>query len=472
MMKLSGFLMFLCAALLNSAAHSTPTTPKGTYPADPPNREWARLRRFEANSPVDHGSYGEGIAISEDVLAIGSPGGSNGVIADSGLVEVWKRVNGSWAFAQYLTDPTPISGSKFGASVASCGGGRYIVVGAPEDGKGTAYVFALNVAGIWVYEGALNDSAASAGARIGYAVSIDCDDASSVIYAAIGAPFDDVGGTNWAGSIAIWKRQTSGATWIKTQRMTPHANANGARCGISLALSYAFNFPLTQRAGRLLFGCPFVDYSGVNASGVAYVYDRTGDTFSLEQTLGPPAPDSDGEYGTSVAMFAGNAAVGAPWAPHSSIGDAGRVWVWQRIGVSPLLWQSTELVVDDYFSTTAQYFYGGDLAIANDSRGIHVFASRIKTLYVSGGRCWYVLEAFSKADSSSPWVRSDRLASPDIEDGYDILGFGSGVAASGSDIAVGAHRSTVDDLSDAGAAYVFRHERVFGSGFELYQQTE
>lgn len=472
MVRLNGFLIATGIVLLGHIAHATPMTPAGTFPADPPNREWSRIRRFEANSPLSDGSYGEGITISGDVLAIGSPGGNNGSIAESGLVEVYKRVNGGWQFAQYLTDPTPVSGSLFGASIDSCGDGRYLLVGAPKDGKGATYAFRRNASGTFVYEGALNDNLASDDAQRGYAVAIDCDASSDTIFAAVGAPFDEPGGVIWPGSLSIWKHQTSGTPWIKTQRLTPHATSVGARCGLSLDLSYVFVFPLNRPAGRLLFGCPHVAYSGVDSSGVAYVYDRSGDTFSLEQTIGPPDPASDGEYGTSVALLGTTALIGSPWAPHGSIGDAGRVWVWQRVGLAPLLWESTELVVDDYHSNTAQYFFGGSIALAADAQGLHAFARRSKSLYVTGGRCSGVLETFSKANASSPWVRSDLLASPDIDDGYDILSFGNGVAASGEDVAVGASRSSVNDLSDAGTAFAFRHDRVFGADFEHYQQSE
>ena len=46
------------------------------------------------------------------------------------------------------------------------------------------------------------------------------------------------------------------------------------------------------------------------------------------------------------------------------------------------------------------------------------------------------------------------------------------LAIDGPDVAVGAQRSTVQTLSDGGAAFVFRHERVFGGDFESYRQTE
>ena len=83
-----------------------------------------------------------------------------------------------------------------------------------------------------------------------------------------------------------------------------------------------------------------------------------------------------------------------------------------------------------------------------------------------------MVETFAKPAGSSSWVRSDRLASPDIDADYDILNFGGDIAADGSDVLVGAARSNVEMLSDAGAAFLFAHERVFGGDFEAYRQTE
>lgn len=466
-----GTLLALCLYGVCVDAVAAHVEPAGSFPADPPNREWARIRRFEANTPVSDGSYGEGVALSGDVLVVGSPGASDGAVADSGLVEVWVRGAAGWEFSQYLVDPSPVVGALFGASVDACGNGRFVIVGAPDDGNGRAYVYARQNNGNWGSPSFLIDPSLSDDAQSGYDVAIDCDASSDTVYAAVGAPFDDVNGTIWSGSLAIWQRETDG-TWTRTQRFAPHANALGARCGYSLDLSYRFVNFVNVPAARLLFGCTHVDYGGVDSAGIAYVYARSGNSFSPEQTLAPPDPSVDGEYGTSVALLSGNAVVGEPWAPHGSIGDAGRLWVWQRTGSAPLLWESAELTVDDFYSTSAQYFFGSAVAVGADSHGIHVFARRQKTLYVTGGRCFGVVEVFSKASTDAPWLRSDRLASPDIDEGYDIGVFGGDLAAYGSELAVGAERSNVNDLDDAGTAFVFRHERVFGGDFETYLQSE
>lgn len=471
MIRFNGFLVALCVASVGLEAAAAEVWPAGSFPADPPNREWARIRRFEANSPLSDGSYGEGVALSGDVLAVGSPGASDGTVTESGLVEVWVRGAAGWEFSQYLVDPTPVVGSLFGASVDACSNGRFIIVGAPEDGRGRAYVYTRQDNGTWSSPSSLSDPLISDGAKSGYDVAIDCDGISDTVYAVVGAPFDDVNGTLWSGSLAIWHRGTNGV-WTLTQRFAPHAGVTGARCGHSVDLSYRFIAFASVPAARLLFGCTHVDYSGFDSAGVAYVYDRSGSSFSLEQTLGPPDPAVDGEYGTSVALLSGNAVVGAPWAPHNSIGDAGRLWVWQRTGAAPLYWESTELTVDDFYSNSAQYFFGSAVAIGSDSRGVHVFARRQKTLYVGGGRSGGVIEVFSKASTDAAWVRSDRLASPDVDDGYDILSFGGDLAAYGGELAVGAERSSVNELDDAGTAFVFSHERVFGGDFETYVQTE
>lgn len=463
----------LIALVLCGAFGSASGTPEGVFPADPPNREWARLRRFEANAPVADGYYGEGVALEGDVLAIGSPGGGNGTVAQSGLVEVWTRDASGWTFAQYLTDPLPVTGSEFGHSVDLCGGGRFIIVGAPGQGDGAAYIFEQDGPQSWSFVQALVDADLSDGASSGYDVAIDCDTTSSTAFAAVGAPFDDVGGTTWSGSVAMWRYQISGTPWVRSQRIAPHAGELGARCGLSVDLSYTYVAPFFVPAARLLFGCPYVDYLNYDSGGIAHVYARSGSTFAAEQTIGPPDPDIGGEFGTSVALAGTYAAISAPWARYHSVDDAGRVWVFERSGAAPLYWEGTELVVDDFYSTTMQYFFGGSVAIGSDSRGIYVHASRTKSLLVTdGSRCFGVVETFAKPAGSSSWVRSDRLASPDIDTGYDILNFGSAIAADGPSVLVGAARSKVQTLSDGGVAFLFAHERVFGGDFEGYRQTE
>ena len=98
-------------------------------------------------------SYGESVAIFEDVLAVGAPGQDDGPDDNVGAVMLFRRVGGSnaWGYWTTVMAPDLSAGYTFGNKVALYD--KYLMVGSESAGQlpllaaGWGYVFILDPVG-------------------------------------------------------------------------------------------------------------------------------------------------------------------------------------------------------------------------------------------------------------------------------------------------------------------------------------
>ncbi len=253
-------------------------------------------------------SFGTSVALSGDggTLAVGAPfeaSGSTGInsvpdeaASNAGAVYVYARIAGAWAQQAYVKASNTETGDSFGSSVALSADGNTLAVGAPqEDGgsnginnpsneaapdAGAVYVY-TRAAGTWSQQAYVKASNADAGDNFGKSVALSGDGNTL----AVGAPFEA-----------------------------------GSSIGIN-------NAP---------------DDSAADA-GAAYVYSRTGGTWSQQAYVKASNTEAGDRFGTSVALSGdGNTlAVGAPLEDSGSTGinnppdelavAAGAAYVYTRV---------------------------------------------------------------------------------------------------------------------------------------------
>ena len=207
----------------------------------------------------------------------------------------------------YLKAANPNANDTFGASVAVSGDGATVVVGVPGDdntaaGSGAAYVFA-RIAGEWSQRAYLKASAAAAGNAFGKTTVISSD--GSTI--AIGAPNRN---TN-AGAVYVFVR--NGASWAQQGAALTSSNAQGDdRFGTALALSSNGSILAIGAIGEDSDGTGTGNNSAADA-GAAYVFTRSGATWTQQAYIKPSNTQEDDLFGGAVALnAAGNMlAVGA-----------------------------------------------------------------------------------------------------------------------------------------------------------------
>lgn len=230
--------------------------------------------------------------------------------------------------------------------------------------------------------------------------------------AVVGALGDDSPAAD-AGSAYVFVR--TGTTWTQQAKLTASDQAANDRFGVSVAIS----------GDTIVVGAGSDDSPNTDA-GSAYVFVRTGSTWAEQQKLvaSDQAPFDD--FGQSVAINGDTIIVGADLS-NSPLSNTGAAYVFARTGST---WtQQQKLTASD---AATDYRFGISLAISGDTAVVGADGAGAAYVFVNGG---------------SGWAQQQKVAPTD---GISVGGFGEAVAINGDTLVVGA-RFSVDD----GAAYVF-----------------
>ncbi|GEM_PF-1163782 len=242
----------------------------------------------------------------------------------------------------------------------------------------------------------------------------------------VGAGLDDA--PEWmSGSVYVF--EPGQRSWAPTAKLTPQDAAVGDQFGLSLALS----------GNVMLIGAPGKDELGED-SGVAYVFERTTDSWTQTAKLIPEDGSGFSYFGQAVSIDGYLAVVGAP-GESSAAFYAGAAYVFERLDgawtqVAKLTaWDAAEM---DFFGTSVAVS-GGTIAVgACQADGLEPGSV-------------YLFEQVQGV-----WTPNGRLSASDEKPG-DF--FGRQVALDGDYLVVTGH---VPDGwgTGRGSAYVF--ERIGG----------
>jgi drug/metabolite transporter superfamily protein YnfA len=184
--------------------------------------------------------------------------------------------------------------------------------------------------------------------------------------------------------------------------------------------------------------------------GAAYVFVRSGSTWSPQATLAASSPDIEAAFGYSVAIEGDTLVIGEPWSYMSS--EGGEVYVYVRGGTT---WSQQARL---HHNTTYSLLHSFGCALAISDNTVVVGAVREGTSGESYSGKGYVF-----VRNGTTWSRQAKLEASNTErDDW----FGSAVAISGNIIAVGAvnedstatgtNGDQADNSSaDSGAVYLF-----------------
>jgi FG-GAP repeat len=230
-----------------------------------------------------------------------------------------------------------------------------------------------------------------------------------------------------AGAAYVYTR--SGATWTEQQRLTAPDGGAGHQFGAAVAVS----------GDTLVVGALYGEGAPGVPSGAAYVFVRSGATWSHQQKLAPVGGAPSDWFGFFVAVSGDTAVVGAPLDSSAGV-YAGAVHVFQRSGA---VWGAGQelhhpapgdgdqfgfcvSISGDTLAVGARF---DDTAAGADAGSAHVF--------VRSGPGWALQQALVAADSAAgDW-------------------FGWAVAVDGDTAAVGANYDDNAGGENAGAVYVF-----------------
>ena len=424
---------------------------------------WVQQQKLTADDTAAGDLFGWSVSISGDTIAIGA-WADDDLGTQSGSAYVFTRVGGEWTQSQKLTASDGTVGAHFGKTVSIRG--DYIAVGSPwhdalASNSGAGYVF-HRLDDVWSEQQKLLPSVAEIDSYFGDAVSIDDD---TIV---VGADDNDFGDDS--GAAYVFTR--TGTLWTEQQRLILNSGQ----------LRDYFGSSVSVFGDTLVVGAQRQDDAAFDA-GSAYVYTRSGNEWTLAQSLnaGPGGPHSD-IFGTSVAIRGDVLVVGAPWDDDTET-NAGAVFVYARVDGSDWDLQrkygASDAAVDDMFgdvvatdgATVVVGATKGD-GDAVDSGAVYVYAdclfcnlcgnSTIEGLEtcddgntVDGDGCSSdcAEETCVVAGSAPGCTVNESQITPSDPDG-DWPYFGNSLAISGDTLVAG--NETDDELdTDSGAAYVF-----------------
>ena len=256
---------------------------------------WAQQTKLTALDGTKGDAFGQSIAVSDDIIIVGAPHDDNDNGKGAGSIYVFNRIGTTWTQQAKLIAPDGKEGDLFGISVALSG--DTILIGADLNDEiamnaGAVYVF-TRTGTQWSHQAKL--MAADGGKTDIFGVRVALSGDTALISAR--RDDDDEMGVD-AGSAYVFTR--TGTAWQQQAKITAPDGAEDDRFGRGVALS----------GDTALISAMHQDDKGAN-SGSAYVFTRTGNTWSHQANLTADDAASGDVFGWSVALSNGNALIGA-----------------------------------------------------------------------------------------------------------------------------------------------------------------
>jgi hypothetical protein len=417
------------------------------------------------------GSFGDAVALSSDgTTALVGAGTTN---SGTGAAYVFNQSDGSWSQSASLTASDGQTGDNFGASVALSADGTGALIGADHrnSSTGAAYMFGVS-GGSWTQGATLTSNDGQTGDLFGCAVALSPDAATPL-----------VGASGETRPVLIYT--SSGPQNVPTNmggaylfapvpanELLASDGRTGDYFGDSVALSADGSTALVgagASAGDVRLAGP----------GSAYIFTRSGGSWTQTAELAPSDRTSTDGFGWSVALSADGttAVVGAP--RHNNF--TGAVYVFHQ---SAGAWsQSAEI------SGTSGSNFGHSVAASSDGSALLIGAPGANAAYVytESGGTWSLSGTLSSdatqhfgysvalsgdgttaligeddgdfegfayifTKTAGGWTQTSRLRDPNSNiNSNDLFGTAVALSADGGTALVGA---TVDNLNSTGSFFV------------------
>lgn len=255
---------------------------------------WSQQAKLAPSGAAAYDYFGSAVSVEGDTALVGAYRG-NLSLDVPGSVYVFARSGTTWSQQAELKATGATTLNQFGGTVSLSG--STALVGASwgiSDGiRGLAYVFVRNGTS-WSLQATLAASDRAPNDVFGARVSLSGDTALVSAYGD-----DDAG--SYSGSAYVFAR--NGATWAEEAKLTASDAAADDLFGASLSLS----------GNTAVVGAPGDDDGALNQSGSAYVFVRSGTTWTEDFKLRAGDVTAERAFGNSVSLSGDTALVGAPW---------------------------------------------------------------------------------------------------------------------------------------------------------------
>ena len=338
-------------------------------------------------------------ALSADgnTALVGAPGTTNG----EGAAYVFTRSGTTWSQQANLVAlvPTPPADASFGDAVALSADGNTALVSEPTTAPGRVYVFTRS-GNTWSRRFELSTAASpalSGFATFGAYVALSGDGRTAVV----GAD----GANSFAGEVYVFTG--AGSSWSQQSTLSSHttpAVAAGDNFGEAVSISGDGNTVIAGAPGA--------------GPGEAYVFGRTAGSWSQLgaelSTVSHPAPSGFFQFGFSVTMSGdGTTAIAGAIRGNGGINGTGAAYLYSRSGST---WSQVTELSTDMTDTLPSGALFGDAAALNDTGtvaivGANGFGSGSGNAYVftKTGSAWTEVDNLATLPSTSPAPQSGAL---------------------------------------------------------------
>ena len=251
---------------------------------------WTEEAQLVASGATEESRFGVSASLDGDRAIVGAESDDTDAGKITGAAYIFVRSGTEWIEEAKLSASDGSSGDDFGISV-SLDGNRALVGASNASSRGAAYVFSRS-GGIWTEDAKLVASTPDFSDNLGNSVSLDGD------YALVGSPNSNTKDALSAGSAYIFTRSTG--VWLEEARLTASDAAFGDFFSISVSLE----------GNRALLGASSDTAGGENA-GSAYVFVRSGGSWSEETILVASDGAAFDGFGSSVSLLENRALIGA-----------------------------------------------------------------------------------------------------------------------------------------------------------------
>jgi len=369
---------------------------------------WTQQQKLIGAGTGSGDRFGWWVALDGDGALIGASRYTDNILRN-GSAFLFTRSGGTWTQTQQFTATDATAQDEYGSGVAL--DGDTILVGSPFDddvelSSGSVYVYTAKNNARWRRQAKLLavKPGGAADDNFGSAVAVSGNTAL------ISARFDDDNGSN-SGSVWVFARY--GSSWGLQQKLTAGDGAADDEFGNSVSV-----FKDTALVGS------WRDDDSFGGSGSAYVFIRSGNTWSQQQKLTAGDPGLGDRFGKSVSLFGDTALVGA-WKDDDKGNDSGSAYVFTRSGGS---WtEEQKLTASD---GAALAWFGGAVSLFGE------------TALVGAERESGSAYVFTRSGGS--WTEEQKLTA---SDGAEFEFFGIAASLSGDTALMGAELDA--------SAYVF-----------------
>jgi uncharacterized repeat protein (TIGR02543 family) len=332
------------------------------------NGVWSQQAYLKASNPGGSDSFGESVAISGDIIVVGAPyessnavgvnasGQGNNSASGSGAAYVFVRSGSSWSQEAYLKASNTGGGDNFGVSVGVSGdtvfvgargedsdavGVNFNQINNNASNSGAAYVFVRSGSN-WSQQAYLKASNTGASDNFGISVAIS---GNTVV---VGAENED-SSTSGVNGVSNEAASQSGAAYIfvrssgawSQQAFLKSSNPGlGDFFGCAVAVSGDTVAIGAYGEASSIFGINGIPNEAASRSGAAFVFVRSGATWSQQAFLKASNTGASDQFGRSVAVSGDTVVVGASFEDSSTAGvnpvsneaafDSGAAYIFAR----------------------------------------------------------------------------------------------------------------------------------------------